>query len=363
MALWYPQKLNYNEFTQAEKLKQISDNTRDTVIGLDGILSQLAVIAHKLEEPLGGQVLELYNKGCLWQKRGAFQSSINWFERAIKLDDDSFLCHYRLGVLRLAGDNEYGSVIDVDKANKELVRASILAQQMSTTNSEIIPVLANCLLLTSESFYRKVSYEDIPNDPNLKEAINYANKAINNNPNISMAHYYLARYYSLLKETSRLESNLKCAIEMDARCLELCKTDHAFDANRELVEQLIINLTNEAKRISDLALEHSLQLISYLENYKITKTAFNFKVKNLKDRYFEAAKADTYQGYLSILNILSAINLEAEDLKNWGRILARTENFGKQKMSFRTKVFLICLCILPILFIIYIILFAGNHAW
>ena len=71
----------------------------------------------------------------------------------------------------------------------------------------------------------------------IDQAIAKYKHAIWIDPNHTSAHYNLACMYSLKNETALAIGSLQKAISMDARWIELSKTDSDFD-NSKLVQQL-----------------------------------------------------------------------------------------------------------------------------
>lgn len=285
---------------------------------LENISSTLKDIHYTLKKPNQTRVQELYDDACQFIRQGLFQEAIIKLQEALLIDDTSLLCCYQLGLLRLEGVNNFGNEIKIEDANKFLRKASRLAEGKSSVDSKFTPFLANCLFFTSQSFYFKLPPENFKNDPNLDEAIVCAEKAIKYNPQLSQAHYFLAKYYCIKGETSLSLSYLKRAIFMDKiYCIE-CTEDAAFDSDRGAINKLLDDIKLLADIDAAASLNRTSKYLSELEKYKLPDTIYESEIIGMRND-FGAAKEQhntgSYFGYLSSLSISKKINDRFDSLK------------------------------------------------
>jgi tetratricopeptide (TPR) repeat protein len=257
-----------------------------------------------LQSPFETQVKEFYNKGCLLTSQGLLDKAVDYFNRSLSLPtgDIFFPSYYQLGRLYLSGKEETVNLIDPKKANEYLLTANKFGIGILRTNEAFKPVLADCKLLLSQSYYFQLSGKDNMYETELlNNAIKYSEEAVSINPNLSQAYYHLAKYYSYLNDIDRFLFYFKKSIDIDRDYSFKYEEDKVFEKNIKHIIIFLTRLRELKKKTVEPKLLKAKNYIAQLEQKNISKSsALIGEFQNLKSQVLLAEKdfqTQTYFGF------------------------------------------------------------------
>lgn len=274
-------------------------------------------ILRTLQEPFETQVKEFYRKGCLFVQQEFLKGAIDCFKESIslKMGEYFFPSHFQLGLIYLSGVSEGVSYVDVNLANKYLIKANEIGNRELRTNTSFNKTLADCKFFLSQSYYSKLSRTKNSDELDfLNNAIRYCKEATDLNPNLTHGWYHLAKYKSFrigqfeqYSNEEEKEESLICflkAVEMDRNYLRAIMPDDIFyDSALKPLKEEIINLIIRLKEIkrkeASFELTKAQNNITLLEGKNILNSEYLNEFNQLKKIVFsseEDFKTDTYFG-------------------------------------------------------------------
>lgn len=243
-----------------------------------------------LQEPIETLVKEQYNKGWIYIQKGDIDRAVKYLKDSISLKngEDFFYSHYQLGRLYLNGVSDKSNIVNPKIANEYLLEANELGDGEIKINKSFIPILADCKLYLSQSFY----YQLKGNNNNfelelIKKAIKYCEESVNLNPNLSQAFYHCAKYISYAitnftefqnsKSYQNLLNYFEKSVLLDRNYLRSLIPfdvfyDKVFIANKSILLKSVISLTERKKNEAQEILTTKLREITLLENFGVTES-------------------------------------------------------------------------------------------
>ena len=267
----------------------------------NGVLTNILQV---LQEPFDSEVHELYNKGCKYIQQGILTTAIKYLKKSIALPtgEEFFPSNYQLGRIYLLGKDSKFNFFDPKTATEFLLIANKYGEGISRTDEAFNPVLADCKLLLSQSYYFQLSGKKNTTEVKLlNNAIKYAEESIELNPNLSQGYYHLAKYYSKKVEVEELLSNLEKAIEIDRKYAIQVFNDGIFEPNINHITELIDQLRVAKEKMVQPKLNKEKSLLAKLEQKNISQYPQLYdEFKKLKAAVLSAEKDFQTKTYFGI---------------------------------------------------------------
>jgi hypothetical protein len=223
------------------------------------IADRLDAIHETLKTPTQTKAREYFREGCKLLGKKLLSEALECFHLAEKEYRFDFFTQFQLGKLYLYGIDRENSVIDLKKAEHHLRLAVRYGKPEVEQLEEMRKLTAEALLHLSITCYAQaVELRNAGKEKEalekVKEARGFAREATEINPQLSEAHYHLAKYSAVLGDTQQAISSLESAILLDRNyCLKV-DADPDFDKIRAEIQVLFEKLTQKAKTEAGLAL-------------------------------------------------------------------------------------------------------------
>lgn len=269
------------------------------------------------EKPFETKVREFYKQGCEFIQQGIYTDAKECFEYSLQIEKGKYFfpSYYELGRLYLSDTFQEA---DPQKASIYLLKAHNYIEGKFKLDNSFMPILADCKLLLSTSYYRQLRGGAVLNSDVLDMAITYAMGAISLNTRLSIGYYYLAKYSACLNNTTDLLKNLKKAIELDRNYSLQTYRDDVFSNFRPAIIGMIDKMRKDLSPRIKEQLESAKYFLEILDKEKTSESkALGKKYHNLRREVLDAQdsfETETYFGVSLAKQRLDSIGVAKADV-------------------------------------------------
>ncbi len=242
-----------------------------------------------IQAPFETRVREYYNRGILLVNGGILEEAVECFKHSIEMElgKHFYPSYYQLGRLYLSGADNGVNIVNPKIATDYLLEANKYGNGLLRTNPDFKPILADCKFYLSQSYYFQLTGRSPQYELELlNNAIKYCEEAVALNDNLSQGYYHLAKYYSYRlgkysqynneNERNNIRVNFILAVNRDRNYLRSVRIDdplydRAFEPHKDLMDNLIIHITNTKKEEAKNKIVEAKNYFKKLESKNINQ--------------------------------------------------------------------------------------------
>ncbi len=278
---------------------------------LTSLLDRIDSIQKTLDSPILTKARELYYLGCEQSSKGLYDKAIESLHKSEDIYDADCCTQYQLGYLYLFGINNDCNVIDLEKARYHLTMAARYAKAEMRSDRAFAKLAAESLLLASIAIYGTLGDAKTGENPDsgiqlLGEAKDSASRSLELDPNLSEARYHIAKYCALMRQADECGRHLSAAIRTDPKYSVKVDVDHAFDAVRPTVINVLSKLREEKKTEADKKLSRASTLLNEISPWMdAPESRHHPKYVKCEEELGNAVlqqRTGTYFGYLAAIS-------------------------------------------------------------
>lgn len=223
---------------------------------LSDLLDRLDAIHHTLESPMMTRAREYYRIGCKNLGVGLLDKALEAFLESEKIYDADCFTQYQMGKLYLYGVDGDDNVVNLEEAKRHLLLAARYYKAEVQSDPSFKKFAAEALFFASAANYAMIGEPaNLSNSDRratlLEEALQLTLEATGLDPELSQANYHSAKYAALIGDTATVNAQLEKAIFTDVDYALVVNDDHAFDAVRKPVEEVIAKCNTLAREKTD----------------------------------------------------------------------------------------------------------------